>query len=76
MNKREFYSLVKSVPKAELHLPVVVDTLIREGIVTTRVLHTPERWIGMTYQEDRPLVIERIRELTRQGLYPENLWNA
>ncbi len=63
-------------PKAELHLPVVVDTLIREGIVTTRVLHTPERWIGMTYQEDRPLVIERIRELTRQGLYPENLWNA
>ena len=39
-----------------------------------RVLHCPAQWFGVTYKEDRPAVVERIRKLIAAGSYPEKLW--
>jgi len=60
--------------KAEYFLPDVVTALLREGKVRVRVLRSDERWLGVTYQEDKPVVKEAIARLTEQGLYPADLW--
>lgn len=60
--------------KAEYLLPQVVDTLIKEGLAEVSVLHTDDKWFGVTYQEDKQFVIDSFAELTRQGVYPEYLF--
>ena len=61
-------------PKAEFYIPAAVNDLIQEGKARVRVLPTHASWFGVTYREDRPIVVESIRALIRQGLYPERLW--
>ncbi|MFO7934677.1 MAG: sugar phosphate nucleotidyltransferase [Bacteroidales bacterium] len=61
-------------PKAELYIPTVVNELINRGKAQMSVLHTPESWFGVTYQEDKPGVLKMIRSLVDQGVYPESLW--
>jgi hypothetical protein len=60
--------------KAEFLLPNLVGDLVREKRARVKVLPTDERWFGVTYQADRPLVQAAVRELISQGRYPENLW--
>jgi NDP-sugar pyrophosphorylase family protein len=55
--------------KAEYFLPFVVEELLREKKADVRVLRTPDRWYGVTYHEDRPVVVEAIRKMKEQGLY-------
>ncbi|MFI3266768.1 MAG: sugar phosphate nucleotidyltransferase [Rikenellaceae bacterium] len=59
---------------AEFYIPFAVNTLIEQGTATMRVLDTTARWFGVTYKEDRPDTVARIKELTEQGIYPEPLW--
>lgn len=61
--------------KAEFYLPTAVDVLIREGQARVKVLPTESHWFGVTYREDRPVVIENIRALVRAGEYPPRLWD-
>ncbi len=61
--------------KAEFLIPEAVGRLVREGKARVRVLPTPERWFGVTYPADQPLVRAAIRERVRQGLYPPDLWS-
>lgn len=60
--------------KAEFYIPVLVDTLIKSGLEKVKVLSNPGQWFGITYKEDKPLVVEKIRALIRNGEYPESLW--
>ena len=55
-------------------LPRTVDRLLREGSITVKVLHTADKWYGVTYAADRPLVASALQALTDRGLYPDNLW--
>lgn len=65
---------IASLSKAEYFLPDVVGDLVKEGKARVKVLPTKEKWYGVTYQEDRPHVQAAIREMIRQGIYPEKLW--
>ncbi|HEY4537595.1 MAG TPA: sugar phosphate nucleotidyltransferase [Erysipelothrix sp.] len=66
---------VESNPqKSEALLPNDVGSLIDDGVLNVRVLSTPDRWFGVTYQEDKPLVLETFANLQRNGTYPEKLW--
>jgi len=60
--------------KAELYIPLVVDHLLNTGEARMSVLQTSESWFGVTYQEDKPLVLQAIQALVDGGLYPESLW--
>jgi len=60
--------------KAEFLLPDIVGELVQEGHTRVKVLPTPERWFGVTYQADRPRVQVAVRELIAQGKYPSRLW--
>ena len=62
-------------PKAEFFLPTVIDGLVGEGRATVRVLPTPEHWFGVTYPQDKAVVVEGIRRLVERGVYPEQLWS-
>ena len=59
--------------KAECLLPVMVDDLMREGRLEVSVLHSADKWFGMTYQEDRAVVAEELRKLHENGTYPGSL---
>ena len=61
--------------KSEALLPTAVDEMIRNSLARVSVLHSKERWFGVTYQEDRPAMIESIRTLIETGEYPEVLWS-
>ncbi len=71
---REFLETRIGEPKSEFFIPTVVDTLIKRGQCRTKVLNTPEFWFGMTYAEDRNMVVGKIADLTAKGVYPERLW--
>lgn len=62
--------------KCEYFLPFAVDELVQKGKATVEVLKTDDRWYGVTYKQDKPVVVEAIRRMKQQGLYPENLWDA
>jgi hypothetical protein len=61
-------------PKAEFYIPAAVNELVREGRARVKVLPTSARWFGVTYREDRPLVIDSIQRLIQAGAYPDRLW--
>lgn len=64
----------ENITKAEYFLPSVISALIAEGKASVKVLQTNERWYGMTYAQDRPMVKQAIAEMVRQGIYPQALW--
>lgn len=61
-------------PKSEFYIPLAVDTLIKEGKARIKVLGSNDKWFGVTYKEDKPLVQEKLDTLTRAGVYPAALW--
>lgn len=60
--------------KSEFYIPFVVNQIIEENLGKTKVLESDANWFGVTYQEDRPVVVESIRELIKDGKYPEKLF--
>lgn len=60
--------------KAEYYIPLLVNHLIVEGRVTVKVLDTPSHWFGVTYADDRPAVVARLKQLAEEGSYPSPLW--
>lgn len=60
--------------KAEFYIPLAVDLLIKGGQARVKVLQSHDKWFGVTYKEDKPLVIKKLGELIREGVYPEKLW--
>ncbi len=60
--------------KAECYLPFVVNELLGEGKAQVTVLKSEDQWFGVTYQEDKPFVMESIRKLKQEGVYPKDLW--
>lgn len=60
--------------KCEYFLPTVVSSLLHEDRAAVAVLTTADKWYGVTYKEDKPVVENAIRSFKKSGLYPEKLW--
>ncbi len=72
--------LAKTVPqnpaKAEFFLPVTVGELLQEKKATVKVLRSADKWYGVTYAADKPMVVAALKELAQNGAYPLNgLWS-
>lgn len=67
-------ALAENPMKGEYFLPSVVSQLIDEGKARVKVLTSHDKWYGVTYQEDKPLVVKALAEKTAQGQYPDGLW--
>jgi NDP-sugar pyrophosphorylase family protein len=70
---QEFLRAEGNQLKSELLLPSLIDRLIKGGQARVKVLRSPGHWFGVTYPEDKPRVMENIRALIDQGLYPSSL---
>ncbi len=71
---RKFLADCAADPSSEFFIPLVVDNLIKRQEATVRVLETPCAWTGVTYKDDKEIVVARISSLIKAGEYPENLW--
>ena len=71
-----FQGLHTNPLKAECYLPNVVNNIITKNNCRVKVLESKEKWYGVTYKEDKPIVQRAIREFIDKGLYPEKLWEA
>ncbi len=60
--------------KCEYFLPSVVSTLLEEDRATVAVLESEDKWYGVTYKEDKPVVVAAMQELKDAGVYPQKLW--
>lgn len=61
--------------KAEYLLPTIVDSLIKSGEATVKVLETRDKWFGVTYKEDKQSVVDAFRKLIADGVYKEKLFS-
>lgn len=55
--------------KSEYYIPYAVNTFINSGYATMKVLKTTAQWFGVTYKEDRPMVVDRLKKLHEEGIY-------
>lgn len=60
--------------KCEYYLPAVVSRLLSENKAVVRVLESEDKWYGVTYKEDKPVVVSAIQALKDRGIYPQKLW--
>jgi len=64
----------KNPLKAEMFLPMTVGHLLKANAATVKVLTTGDKWFGVTYAADKPVVVAALKEMTERGLYPNGLW--
>ena len=60
--------------KCEYYLPSVVSGLLAEDRASVTVLESEDKWYGVTYKEDKSVVVEAIQSLKDAGIYPQDLW--
>jgi len=60
--------------KSEMYLPMSVSRLLKADAATVKVLTTGDKWFGVTYAADKPVVVAALKEMTEQGAYPNGLW--
>ena len=76
----DFFKVFLSDPKnqtnlkSEFFIPLMVDTLIKEGKATCEVLDTTSKWFGVTYPEDRPETVAKLAALHEAGQYPDKMF--
>ena len=66
--------LAKNPLKCEYFLPSVVSKLLMEDRATVTVLTSQDKWYGVTYKEDKPVVVAAIKGMKDNGVYPEQVW--
>ena len=64
----------KNPQKAEFFLPFLVSSLLEAGKATVQVLSSEDRWYGVTYAADKPMVVAALKAMADAGLYPDGLW--
>ena len=67
-------ALVENPLKGEYFLPLAVDKLINSGEATVKVLTSLDKWYGVTYAADKPMVVAALQGMTAEGKYPDGLW--
>lgn len=60
--------------KSEYLLPTIIGDLLMEGKVSVKVLKSEDQWFGVTYKEDREAVMNAVRKLIENGVYPASLY--
>ena len=77
--EKEFFKFLgtmdKNPLKSEFYLPFTADAMAKEGLADITVLPTGDRWYGVTYAEDKQMVMDALRGLVEQGVYAENIWD-
>lgn len=60
--------------KSEFYIPTAIDEMIKNKTCSVKVLNSSAKWFGVTYKEDKPLVVKKLEDYVKKGLYPSPLW--
>jgi len=60
--------------KSEFYIPYGVNLMISSGLIKVRVLESQAQWFGVTYQADKPVVVDRLNQMYKDGIYPSKIW--
>ena len=71
---KRFVEANENNPKAEFFIPLMAEELVKTGEAKFKVIPTSSKWFGVTYKEDKPIVMKSLADLLANGSYPENLW--
>lgn len=69
----QFMEENKTSETAEYYIPTLVDKMIQEGNAVCKLLTSNDKWYGVTYKEDRPVVEEAFKILHQENKYPKGL---
>ena len=58
----------------EWFIPDVIFKLIKNGEIKEKVVRTSAKWYGVTYKEDKQMVVDAINKMVNDGIYPNKLW--
>ena len=64
-----------NIEKDEFYIPSVIDKMIKDGKKKVRMYDTSAVWYGMTYREDKEKVMNAIKQMVEDGVYPKELWS-
>ena len=67
-------SLSEGDVKSEYILPGMIDSMVRDGRATVKVIPTRDRWFGVTYREDKEAVVNAFKALYSEGVYQTDLY--
>ena len=77
--EKNFVEFLTNIPegdiKKEYLLPTIVDDQIQSGKADVTVLETRDKWFGVTYKEDKQVVIDSFKALVEAGVYKEKLFS-
>lgn len=68
--------IAKNPLKCEYFLPSAVSKLLEEDRATVEILTSTDKWYGVTYQEDKPVVVAAIKGMKDNGKYPMKMWDV
>ena len=71
---KRFVEANEANPKAEFFIPLIAEELVKSGEAQFKVIPTSSKWFGVTYKEDKPIVMQSLADLMSKGTYPEQLW--
>jgi dTDP-glucose pyrophosphorylase len=74
-----FIEFIKDIPDnstSEFYIPKIANNCIQSKSAHLHVMISESQWYGVTYKEDKEIVQKALKELTEQGKYPKNLWQA
>lgn len=60
--------------KSEFYIPYATNILVEKGIIRVRVLESDAKWFGVTYSQDKALVMGKLKALSASGKYPAKIW--
>ncbi len=60
--------------KCEYLIPDIVFEEINKNGKKVQVLESTDKWLGVTYKEDKEFVVSNIKKLIEKGEYPYDLW--
>ncbi|MBC7746286.1 MAG: nucleotidyltransferase [Flavobacterium sp.] len=71
---KRFVEANQNNPKSEFFIPLMAEELVKTGKANFKVIPTSSKWFGVTYKEDKPIVMKSLADLLANGSYPQNLW--
>ncbi len=65
-----------NLDNCEFLIPIVLNELLKENRVIVSVIETNAKWYGVTYKEDKKLVVNAINNMIKEGIYSNNLYGG
>ncbi len=65
-----------NLEKCEFLIPIVLNECLEEKRVIVDVIETNATWYGVTYKEDKELVVNAINKMIKEKIYNKNLYEG